>query len=337
MKYQWFSGIDVSKHQLDITVYKGAERQFHVSIPNTIKEIRIFIKSLVQKQNIELPDMIFCMEHTGIYNSVFLQATQEFKLNVCVESSVQIKQSGGLQRGKNDKIDSNRIALYAFKNCEFLKLWEPERKVITELRKLGTLRARLINARKQLLAGIREEKTFSSKNINNRLETCCKGSLHSLEKDIETTDEAIEAVIATDGELKRLFAIIESVPGIGKVTAAEIVINTNEFKRINDPRKYACYAGIAPFEHSSGTSVRGKVRVSKKANMQAKSLIHMASMAAARFSEDLKIYYERKVAEGKNKMSVLNAIKNKLIHRIFACVNQNRLYQKNYIRDLVLS
>ncbi len=98
----------------------------------------------------------------------------------------------------------------------------------------------------------------------------------------------------------------------------------------NVPRKYACYAGIAPFEHTSGTSVRGKTRTSKKANMKAKSLLHMTALVAARFSDDLREYYERKVAEGKNKMNFLNAVKNKIIHRIFACVNQKRLYEKNY-------
>ena len=104
-------------------------------------------------------------------------------------------------------------------------------------------------------------------------------------------------------KLKELFAIIESVPGVGKITATEIVINTNEFKKINDPRKYACYAGVAPFEHSSGTSVRGKTRTCKKANLKAKSLLHMSALIAARFNEDIREYYERKVAEGKNKMN----------------------------------
>ena len=87
---------------------------------------------------------------------------------------------------------------------------------------------------------------------------------------------------------------------------------------------------MAPFEHTSGTSVRGKTRTSKKANLRAKSLLHMTALVAARFSDDLREYYERKVADGKNKMNVLNAVKNKIIHRIFACVNQKRLYTNNY-------
>lgn len=159
---------------------------------------------------------------------------------------------------------------------------------------------------------------------------CCKQSVKALQEDIKKTEEEIKKVIDCDEKLKELFSIIESVPGVGKITATEIVINTNEFRKINNPRKYACYAGVAPFEHTSGTSVRGKTRTSKKANLKAKSLLHMTSLVAVRFSEDLREYYERKVAEGKNKMNVLNAVKNKIIHRIFACVNQKRLYDKNY-------
>ena len=137
-------------------------------------------------------------------------------------------------------------------------------------------------------------------------------------------------VIKSDEELTRLFMIVESVPGIGRVIATEIIVTTNEFKTINDPRKYACYAGVAPFEHSSGSSIRGKTRTSKKANLKVKSLLHMAAMVAVSYSNEMKEYYKRKVESGKNKMSALNAVRNKIVLRVFACIRQNRPYEKNY-------
>ena len=337
MSYQWFIGIDVSKQTLDITILNNNEKKMYEQIINNDQSIKSFLKKLVSEQKIVLPDCLFCLEHTGIYNSHFLKVMEEKKLAVCLESSVQIKQSGGLLRGKNDKVDSYRIALYAFKNKEFLTLWQPERTVITHLRRLSGIRERLLNARKQISNAIKEDKKFIDNKSSAQMMKCCKQSIKALEEDIKKTEEEIKKVIDNDEKLKELFSIIESVPGVGKITAIEIVINTNEFKKINDPRKYACYAGIAPFEHSSGTSVRGKTRTSKKANMKAKSLLHMTALVAARFSDDLREYYERKVAEGKNKMNVLNAVKNKIIHRIFACVNQKRLYEKNYKYCLVES
>jgi len=336
MSYQWFIGIDVSKQTLDITILNNNEKKMYEQIVNSDQSIKSFLKKL-SEQKIALHDCLFCLEHTGIYNAHFLKVMEERKLAVCLESSVHIKQSGGLLRGKNDKIDSFRIALYAFKNKEFLTLWQPERIVIRHLRRLSGIRERLLNAKKQITNTIKEDKKFISKECSAQMIRCCKQSIKALQEDIKKTEDEIKKIIDSDGRLKELFSIIESVPGVGKVTATEIVINTNEFRKINNPRKYACYAGVAPFEHSSGTSVRGKTRTSKKANLKAKSLLHMTSLVAVRFSDDLREYYERKVAEGKNKMNVLNAVKNKIIHRVFACVNQKRLYDKNYKFCLVES
>jgi transposase len=335
MNYQWFVGIDVSKSTLDITILEGPETKSYRQIANNEKEVRLFLRTVMREQKLRLNETVFCLEHTGIYNAHFLKVMEDQKLSVCLESSVQIKQSGGLQRGKNDKIDSQRIALYAYKNRDFIKLWKPERTVIKELRKLCGIRERLLNAKKQLTAAIKEDVEFVGKKNSRQLARCCKQTLASLQSDLRKTDDAINVVIDADERLKELFSYIESVPGVGRVTAAEIIINTNEFNRINNPRKYACYAGVAPFEHLSGTSVRGKTRTSKKANMRAKSLLHMASLVASRYCKDLHEYYERKVAEGKNKMNVLNAVKNKIIHRIFACVNQKRKYDPNYKYCLV--
>ena len=158
--------------------------------------------------------------------------------------------------------------------------------------------------------------------------------MKSIKKDIEKIEKSIQEVIKSDEELSRLFGIITSVAGIGEVTAVGIIVTTNEFKDINDSKKYACYAGVAPFVRESGI-FRGKGRVSTMANKVIKSLLHMASLSAIRYNESIKAYYKRKVAEGKNKMSVLNAVRNKLIHCIFACVNQNRKYEKTYTSSLV--
>lgn len=103
------------------------------------------------------------------------------------------------------------------------------------------------------------------------------------------------------------------------------------FKDINCAKQFACYSGVAPYQYGSGTSIRGKTRVSHMANKTMKTLLHsMAALVATSCNAEIKIYYERKVAEGKNKMLVLNAVRNKLIHRIFACVKQNRLFITNY-------
>ncbi len=163
MSYQWFIGIDVSKQTLDITILNNNEKKMYEQIVNSDQSIKTFLKKLVRDQKILLHDCLFCLEHTGFYNSHFLKVMEEKKLAVCLESSVQIKQSGGLLRGKNDKVDSYRIALYAFKNKEFLTLWQPERTVIRHLKRLSGIRERLLNARKQINNTIKEDKKFIDK------------------------------------------------------------------------------------------------------------------------------------------------------------------------------
>ena len=164
------------------------------------------------------------------------------------------------------------------------------------------------------------------------MEKLSSASVRALEKDIEKTDKAIREVIESDPELKRLFAIVTSVDGIGKVTAVQMIITTGEFTTITDPAKFACYSGVAPYSYTSGTTIKGKMHVSHKANKAMKTLLHMCAVVAIQCDSDLKLYYQRKLEEKKHKMSVINAVRNKLIWRVFACVRDNRLYQKKYER-----
>ncbi|MEZ5037261.1 MAG: IS110 family transposase [Chitinophagales bacterium] len=98
---------------------------------------------------------------------------------------------------------------------------------------------------------------------------------------------------------------------------------------VSNPRSLACHCGVAPFERSSGL-FKGKARVSHMANKRLKTALHMAALSAMKLDKELKQFYERKVAEGKSKMSVINAIRNKLIHRIFAVIKRATPYQKDY-------
>ncbi|MBB3057188.1 transposase [Mucilaginibacter gotjawali] len=269
------------------------------------------------------------MEHTGIYNQHLLSFLYSKKAFVCLEAAVHIKLSSGLQRGKSDQIDAVRIAQYAYKNSMELRLWQPKRQVIQQLKHLSGLRNRVINARKQLTVALNETSGFD-KNAARECKKLCKASLKAMDEDIKRIELKMDRVIASDLELKRLFSIVTSVEGIGKVTATEMIITTNEFKDITDPAKFACYSGVAPFEYSSGSSIKGKPRVSHKANKHMKSLLHMAALVAINYNADMKAYYQRKVDQKKNKMLVINAVRNKLIWRVFACVRNDCPYQKNY-------
>jgi transposase len=265
-----------------------------------------------------------------MYNYPLLQFFTKQEASVWVESPIQIKKSLGLQRGKNDKVDAIRIAQYAYRSKQQLKLWEPTREVVERLKHLSALRERLVETRKRLLTPVEELFKVGNEVMAKVLEKAMRKTMKALDKDLETIEAQMKEVIDNDDDLRKMYELVTSVVGIGFVTAVNLIVYTNEFKLFSSHRQFACYSGIAPFEYRSGSSIRGKTRVSHMANKKVKRYLHMASLTGIKFDEGLKSYYKRKVEEGKNKMSVLNAIRNKLVARVFAVVNRGKAYQKNY-------
>ena len=331
MHYRFFVGIDVSKQHLDLALLVEGRILTSIRIDNETKAIGAALQKLSTSHQVLLSQSLFCLEHTGIYSTHLLGLLQEQDLSIWLEHALQIKYSLGMQRGKNDHIDAQRIAQYAYKNRESVRLWKPTRGLITQLQRLTSLRDRLLASKNSLEVALAEEKLFSDKATYQLLSKHSRRSLEALHKDLQGVEKQLQQLIDSDEHLSELFNQLTSIPGIGPVTASELIITTNEFKDFDSAKKLACYAGVAPFEHSSGKSVRGKTRVSHQANKRLKTLLHLAAMRTVRLPNKFSQYYQRKVQEGKNKMAVLNAVRNKLLHTLFACVKHNQKYDENYL------
>lgn len=315
---------------LEWAVFDGKSVILQSQSANSEAGIKTALKLIKALPGFKLADSVCCMEHTGTYNAHLLSHLHKTNLPIWLESSLQIKKAGGLQRGKTDAIDAQRIAEYAFRFRDQVHLWQPPRPVVQKLAALSALRQRLILVRQQLQQPISEQQGFIDKALHKQLAKNCRASLKAIEADLANADEQINKLIEQDERLKQLFEWITSVPGVGSATATEVIVATDEFKAIRDPKKLACHAGVAPFEYKSGSSVRGKTRVSQHARLRLKSLFHLGSMSAIRMKGELQDYYQRKVKEGKNKMLVLNAVRNKLIHRVCSVVHRGQKYDKNY-------
>lgn len=330
-KTEFFIGVDVSKNKLDYAVIKGSEFLFHRVGGNDPGEISKFIIKLEEIQGFELKNALFCMENTGIYCNHLIQYLNGIEANIVVENPMKIKNSTGIARGKNDKIDAIRIAQYALKNNDDLKKWTPRRDVVLQLMRLSAIRNRLVTIANMLRTPLKEAHTFVSEADYTSSTHACKKSSEAIGKDIKQTQKYIDRLINSDNRLKNLKNLIMSVPGIGPITATQIIISTNEFQDINNPKKFASYAGVAPFKNESGAFAR-KARVSHIANKKMKTLLHISAWAAVRTNEELKTYYLRKTQEqGKSKMATLNAIRNKLILRVFACVKEKRRFVNDFL------
>ncbi len=330
MNIRYFIGVDISKATLDWAVFDGKAIILQSQSANSESGIKTVLKLIKTLPGFQLAEAVCCMEHTGIYNAHLLTYLYKISLPIWLENSLQIKKSGGLQRGKTDAIDARRIAEYAYRFADQMCLWEPPRPIIQKLAALSALRQRLLSVRRQLQQPITEQDGFIEAGLQKQLSRSCQNSLKVITNDLENVDKQIDQIVQKDNRLKELFEWITSVPGVGPATATEVIVATNEFKAIYKPKKLACHAGVAPFEYKSGSSVRGKTRVNQHARIRLKSLFHLGGMSAIRMKGEIQDYYKRKVAEGKNKMLVLNAVRNKLIHRVCSVVHKQQKYDKNY-------
>ena len=334
MKYQFYVGIDVSKSSLDFALINALrpDEIHHTKTTNDdvgIEQMLVWIRE--KNSDFDFAKSIFCMEATGLYCYPLLQFLYRHEAFVWVENPIQIKNTAGLTRGKNDKIDSIRIVQYALKHSEKVRLWKPTREVVDKLKHLSVLRERLVETRKRLLVPIEEFRQVGNFAMAELLEESISKSTTAIEADIAGIEKQMKELIDDDDDLKKLFSLVSSVIGIGFVTAVNMIIHTNEFKIMKDAKKLACYCGVAPFESSSGSSIKKKTKVSHMANKRLKTNLHMAALSSIRHDEGMKNYYERKVAEGKPKLMVLNAVRNKLISRVIAVVKRETAYTEIYL------
>ncbi|PBQ34694.1 IS110 family transposase [Sphingobacteriaceae bacterium] len=324
-----YVGIDVSKLTLDVSVITATGYQDYHQFENNNSGFKTLFKWLKDKNFFTVERCLFCLEHTGLYTRQLISELLQKQCKVWMESALHLKRSMGMTRGKTDKVDSYRIARYAMTNNDRAVLVKLSGTTLQKLKDLLSNRERLSKAYQSIRISIQELKLVDlsmGKELEKLNSTALKGLLTCKKK----VEGRMEELINQDEELKRLYSLISSVKCVGKVLATELLIYTNAFTRMENVRQLACYCGVAPFEHSSGTSVRGRTGTSNFANMHLKSTLHMAAISALRYVPDIKQYYERKVTEGKHKMTVINSIRNKLIKRVMAVVKRGTPYQENY-------
>ena len=163
------------------------------------------------------------------------------------------------------------------------------------------------------------------------LQQGCKASLQGIEKELKQVEKQLEELIKADEKIKHQYTIAPLVTGIGPVTACQMIVCSGELTKMQTGKQLACYCGVVPFAYSSGSSVPGRPRGSHWAHKKMKSYLHRAALSAIQGPGELPTYYERPLGKGKAKMSVLNAVRNKLVLRVCACIRDNALYDPHYM------
>jgi transposase len=320
-------GVDVSKLTLDISC---AERNAYVKIGNCSKGFADF-KKWCKANTIDLKEVLMVMEYTGGYEYRFIQFCESLSISYCRIPGLEIKQSMGMTRGKSDQADAFRICQYGQEKAKKLIPSKPLNKNILMLKQLLSFRKRLVREKAGLESTVKERKHMYGVKKTDTLAHIARAKIKENKRYIRQIEQEISEVIKSDVAMLLNYRIITSIKGIGPVNAWMTIAFTENFTSFTDPRKYAVFVGVIPFEHTSGTSVKGRKRVSHLAHKGLKSDLNQAAKTAITHDPEIRAYAERKL---KNKIYplVLNNVKFKLILRMFSLVKRGEMYVENYNR-----
>ena len=219
--------------------------------------------------------------------------------------------------------------MYALRNIDKIKLSEvPETDILT-LKLLYAEREKVVTAIKDF-GSTEENKDFLPKTVYSPTAKINRKTLKFLNITLLEIEKSIREIIKNNEVLQQQKKLLLSVPGIGEVTSLYLLLATKGFKSFTSWRKFACYCGIVPFEYSSGTSIRGKSRVSHFADKKMKSILHLSALSAIKHDAEIRAYYERKKQEGKHSLLVINNVKCKIISRAFAVIGRNEVFVNTY-------
>ena len=323
MKIKETTGIDMSKLTFDAKIHSS---QAGNKFDNNKKGYKKLVEWTYKNSDFPKEHIIFVFEHTGLYShglSVYLASKD---IPFLIVPGLEIKKSMGMVRGKNDKADAKNIAKYAYRMRDEITPTVLSCEEEQSLKRLLSLRQRLVKQRAGFKSSLKEQKRVLVKKFNETLFTTQEKMIHYLTKQIKQVETEMMDILKSNESMLNNYKLITSIKGIGPQTALFMIAYTANFTKFENHRKFASYSGIAPFQNQSGTSIRGKTKVSNLANKKIKSLLDLCAKSSIQHNPEMRIYYEKRVAQGKNKMSTINIIRNKLVSRMFAVVNRNEPY-----------
>lgn len=325
-----FIGIDFSKKTFDATVLKanllhekGEHRQFSNNKNGALKLIE-WVEKIGARE-----ECLFCGEDTGLYSKIVSETIVNEGCFMWLDSALRIKRSLGISREKNDKKDSRDIALYAARFNDRAECYVPLDQATEALKKIFTMRKQLMKIYDKLLVNYYESKRYLDNELLSNAFAVQEELISQVKEKIKELDKQIKKIIESNPKLNKTFEILTSMPGIALINATAFIVYTNNFKKFNyDARKIASFWGVAPFGHTSGTSIKGTPHVSHYADSYLKSLLSEAALCASRYCPIINRYVTKLKKAGKHKNIVLNNAKNKMIHILVAMVRNNENYRK---------
>jgi transposase len=317
-------GIDVSKSKLDCGFYRDLETgKVKTKVwPNTPQGHRQLVDWATRHLGVPIEQVSFVMEATGIYHEALAYALHEAGAEVAIVNPAQVRDYAKslAVHTKNDRKDS--LVLARFGLTQPWRAWQPEPPAIRELR---ALLARLTAVEKDLQRERNRQEKAQVSAASEQVLASIELVVTTLEQEQERLSRLIDDHIDRHPDLKKDRQLLESIPGVGAILGRHMlaVFHSRSF---TTARQMAAYLGLVPVEHTSGSSIRGRPRLSKTGSAIIRAKLYMPAVVATTYNPEARATYERLIARGKSKMSALGAVMRKLVHWCFGVLKHQQAY-----------
>lgn len=326
-------GIDVAQKLLVVCLGRmyddwSPELYANKVFANTTKGIAALVFWVKKQIDPHIP-VRFVMEATGVYHEVLAYFLEEkgYEISIVLPNKISNYMRTLDVKTVTDSTASQAITMFGLERK--LDFWKRPKEIYRKLRQLTRERDQLIGERTMVKNQLHAEQTeaYPNKSSVKRI----KDRIKMLDKQEKEIMKEVAAMIAQDNELRKMIVIICSLPGIGLLTAAVVLAETNGFDLIRNRRQLASYAGFDVIEKQSGTSVNGKPRISKRGNKYLRKAMHCPALTAIRYNERFKAIFARLVAKHGIKMKAAVAVQRKLLEMIFILYKTGKRFDKDYL------
>jgi transposase len=330
------AGIDVAQDELVVRLgrmYDDWSPELYASktFANTAKGFESLI-AWVKKLTGAETNVRYVMEATGVYHESLAYYLDQngYEVSIVLPSKISNYVRTLETKTITDKTSAEAITLFGLEKK--IEKWSRPKGIFKKLRGLTREREQLVAERTMLKNQLHAEQSEAEPS---------KKSIARMKKRISLLDAQekeimleVKQLTESDTEMKQLIILICTLPGVGLLTAATILAETNGFDLIRNKRQLTSYAGLDVIEKQSGTSVKGKPRISKKGNRYLRKAMHLPSISAIRHDERFKAVFSRLVTKHGIKMKAVVAVQRKLLEMIYTIYKTGNSYDKNYLKKL---
>lgn len=328
----FYVGIDIANNDFAASIFTqpNGPVQTLTKIPNELSGYEQF-SSWLSSHQVHIENSVICLEATGVYGEALTYWLAAKGYKVAVEPPLKVKRAFSDKAHKNDTADSKKIAEYAYRYFDELKLWQPKANIIEQINVLLMTREQLVQQRTALTNTLT---TLKKKVVQTPLaNSIYEKNIERLTQQIKRIEKELKKLIDKDPDFKNLVKYLDSIPGVGLLLAANFLVATNGFKNkmALNHRKMSAYIGICPYQHTSGTSVYKKPRIPNYGPARLRKLLHLAARSVVTHHEQFFLYYHQKLAQGKDRKLVLNNVANKLLKIMCAIARTQNYFVDNYV------